>query len=174
MKDWEDSLDQSWATTLALFTTEYGKIQRALERASQRKDYDSAAALCDSTTCPTNMSLGTPQSTSVPETAVPVSIAMSEYVTALKGKVIELETVVETQSVITDTADFATSATTSNTTAEMTEMQAAAKSTAGSLARARSTQFQCLGFNGLSVNHHARKRAGTGPALAACTATRQH
>ena len=83
MEDWKDAPDQTWATTLALFTTEYRKIQQALERASKRKDYDSAAALCDSTTRPTNMRLGTLRSTSVPETADPTYISMLEYAAAL-------------------------------------------------------------------------------------------
>ena len=79
------------------------------------------------------MSLGTPWSTSVPETAGPAYVVMSEYAAALEEKVIELETVAETQSVITDATDFATSATTSNTTAEMAEIRAAAKSTVANL-----------------------------------------
>ena len=133
MEDWEDATDQTWTTTLALFTAEYGKIQRSLERTSKRKDYDSAAALRDSTTRPTTMSLGTPPNTSVPETTSPAYVAMSEYAAALEEKMIELETVAETQSVITDTTDFAASATTSHITAEMAEMRAAAKSTAADL-----------------------------------------
>ena len=79
------------------------------------------------------MSLGTLQSASVPEMAGPAYVVMAEYMVALEEKVIELETVVETQSVITDTTDFAASATISNTTAEMAEMRAAAKSTAADL-----------------------------------------
>ena len=82
--------------TLALFTTEYGKIQRALERASQRKDYESTVVLRDSATHPSTMNLGTPRSSFAPETTVPAYVAMSEYATALEVKMIELETVAET------------------------------------------------------------------------------
>lgn len=95
MEDWEDLMDQSWTMTLTLFTAEYGKVQRAHKRASQQKDHDSTAALRDSTTRPTSMSLVTTRSTSFLETAVPAYVAMSEYASALEKKVIGLETVAE-------------------------------------------------------------------------------
>ena len=116
--------------TLALFTGEYGKIQLALERASQQKEYDSTTALQDSTTHPSAMSCRTPRGASIPGTADPAYVSVSKYAAALEEKVIELETVAETQSVITDTTNFPASAITSSTTADMVEMRATAKSTA--------------------------------------------
>ena len=52
------------------------------------------------------MSLGTPRTVFVPEMAISAYVAMSEYTAALREKLIELETVAETQSVITATTDF--------------------------------------------------------------------
>ena len=46
-EDWEDAADQTWATTLVLFTNEYGKFQRLLERAAQQKGYKSNYALLE-------------------------------------------------------------------------------------------------------------------------------
>ena len=79
------------------------------------------------------MSLGISRSTSVPQTAGPAYVAVLEYAAALEEKVIELETVAETQSVIIDTTDFSASATTANTTTEIAKMRAAAKFTTANL-----------------------------------------
>ena len=101
------------------FTTEYGKIQRVLERAAQRNEYDSATGVTSS-----NIPPGVP----VTEATSPAYTAMSKYAAALEEKVIELETVVETKSVMTtETTAFAAIATTSGTTSEIAEKRAAAK-----------------------------------------------
>ena len=105
------------------------------------------------------MSLGTPWSISVLETAGPTYIAMSEYASALEKKMIELDTVVETQSVITDTTDFSASAKTSNTTMKMAEMRVAAKSTAADLKKLSTLVATMASTNGRGRGNQKKKGA---------------
>ena len=76
---------------------------------------------------------------------------------------IELGTVAEKQSVITDTTDFSVSPTTSNTTAEMAEMQAIAKSTAANLKKLTALVATMASTNSVSgeCGGNEKKRGAT-------------
>ena len=45
MKKWEESGNINWANTVKHFVKEYGVVNRAVERAAQRAEFESAAAL---------------------------------------------------------------------------------------------------------------------------------
>ena len=120
MEKWEESGDRSWTSTVKHFLKEYGVVTRASEQAAQHAGYESAAVFREDDRPP----LENAPHTASPGPSTEYYDAMTAYVKALEQENQELRSVGGRSSEMTslsETHEFATSASATNTATELME-----------------------------------------------------
>ena len=138
LDDWEESRDKSWTVTLPLFTQQFNKERRTLERAHNNKNYESSNVFHERRATGSYGHNATPTMSADYTAAMEYAAVMEIKSTQQEGRILELEDALDGRTTVTLPHELAASATTttapaSATATEMAAMRALIQSLAASV-----------------------------------------
>ena len=129
LDDWGETADKSWGGTHTHFTRQFNKERRKLERNKSHKNYEISGVFREAP-----HTLEIPQGGETGTTTYNSFIAAMEYAAELEEKanaqakcIIEIEAIVDGQTVLANTTNYAASAVATGTNRELNNIKAMMK-----------------------------------------------